>query len=176
MKKKLKLSPPWDGYMSMLASFFAGDKRVRVGYCEDGVGTIEVFDQKMFDALSMVLRTKIRFGNVRLRINLVLGECVKHDRNGKRRQIEMTDLQALKEVLRLNPAFSKIKSEKGAMFDFVFCIFKPLVIQWYNDNLGNPWKLSASTYEQQADFVFKRELGVSFTTEPPKGAKFRKAK
>ena len=37
-KKEIKLSPPWDGHMSMLASFFAGDKRVRVGYVgKDGI-------------------------------------------------------------------------------------------------------------------------------------------
>ena len=173
MKKtnKVKMSPPWDGHMSMLASFFAGDSRVKVGYCGDNnVGTIEVFDTKMYVALQQVMRQKVKFGNVTLKISIIPANSVKAFKG------EMTDLQALKEVLKGNPAFSKIKSEKGGMFDFVFCIFKPLVIQWYNDNLGNPWKLTTSTYEKQADFVFKRELGVSFTTEPPKGAKFRKAK
>lgn len=174
MKKtnKVKMSPPWDGHMSMLASFFAGDKRVRVGYCDgNSHGIIECFDSKMFDALSQIIRSKVKFGNVTLKVDVVLAAGVE-----PKPCPHLTDLQALKEVLKGNPAFSKIKSEKGAMFDFVFCIFKPLVLQWYNDNLGNPWKLTTSTYEKQADFVFKRELGVSFTTEPPKGAKFRKAK
>lgn len=167
--EKVKLSPPWDGYMSMLASFFKGDDRVRVGYCKDGVGTIEVFDAKMYDALNQVLRTKVRFGNVQLKIDVVLAIDAKLPN-----AVNMTDLAALKVVLSKNPAFSKLKSQKDGAFDFVFCIFKPVVLQWYNDNLGNPWKLSTSTFEEQADFVFKTELGVQFTTEPPKGAKFRK--
>lgn len=166
--EKVKLSPPWDGHMSMLASFFAGDNRVRVGYVgKDGIGRIEVFDSKMFDALSQVLRPSIRFGNVTLKIEIVR----KFDPKPCE---QMTDLAALKVVLKENPAFSKLKSQKDGAFDFVFCLFKPVVLQWYNDNLGNPWKLSTSTFEIEADKVFKTELGVQFTTEPPKGAKFRK--
>ena len=168
-QEKVKLSPPWDGHMSMLASFFAGDSRVKVGYCGgNSVGTIEVFDTKMYVALQQVMRQKVKLGNVTLKISIVPANGVKLYKD------ELTDLAALKEVLKGNPAFSKIKSEKGGMFDFVFCIFKPVVLQWYNDNLGNPWKLTTSTYEKQADFVFKRELGVSFTTEPPKGFKVPK--
>lgn len=167
----VKLSPPWDGHMSMLASFFAGDNRVRVGYVgKDGVGRIEVFEPEMLDALSQVIRGKVRFGNVTLKVDVVLADGIKPEPCKK-----MTDLEALKYVLKKNPAFSKIKKSSDGMFEFVFCIFKPVVLMWYNDNLGSPWKLSASTFEEQADFVFKTELGVQFTTEPPKGVKFRKA-
>ena len=122
----------------------------------------------MFDALAQVLRMKVRFGNVTLKLAL----CGKFD---PKPCVQMTDLEALKVVLKENPAFSKLKAQKDGAFNFVFCLFKPVVLQWYNDNLGNPWKLSTSTYEEQADKVFKTELGVQFTTEPPKGAKFRKA-
>lgn len=169
-EQNVKLSPPWDGHMSMLASFFAGDGRVKVGYCDDTrTGTIEVLDSRMYDALSQVLRTSIRFGNVTLKLNLVPKfepkVCPK-----------MTDLEALKVVLAQNPAFSKVKVQKAAAGAFVFVLFKPVVLQWYNDNLGNPWKLTTSTHELQADRVFKRGLGVSFTTEPPAGTKFRKGR
>lgn len=169
-KPVIKMSPPWDGHMSKLAAFFAGDKRIRVGYCENGVGIIECFDSKMCDALSQVIRAKVKFGNVTLKVDVVLADGVK-----PQPCVQMTDLAALKYVLKENPAFSKIKAQKGGMFDFVFVIFKPVVLMWYNDDLSSPWKLSTSTYEKEADVVFKTEIGVSFTTEPPKGVKFRKA-
>lgn len=173
--EKVKLSPPWDGHMSMLSSFFAGDKRVRVGYCEDGCGCIEVFDGDMYQALEQVLRKQLRFGNVRLEIRVVPANCLRGKGDVLNiREKTFTDLAALKVVLKENPAFSKIRRDKSSAFDFVFVLFKPVVLQWYNDNLGNPWKLTTSTHELAADWVFKAELGVSFTTEPPKGAKFAK--
>lgn len=168
MAKKpiVKLSPPWDGYMSMLASFFKGDNRIRVGECAKGVGTIEVFDTKMYVALGQVLRTKLRFGNVKLEIRLVPANGIKTAMKG-----EMTDLAALKYVLSKNPAFAKIISRKTAMGNFVYVLFKPEVLLWYNDNLASPYKQSATVYEQAALTVFVDRLGVSYATEPARGAK-----
>lgn len=167
MAKKpiVKVSPPWDGYMSMLASFFKGDKRIRVGECAKGVGTIEVFDTKMYAALDQVLRTKLRFGNVKLEIRLVPANGLKAYKG------EMNDLAALKVVLSKNPAFHKIISRKTEVGNFVFVMFKPVVLMWYNDNLGSPYKQTTSVYELAAQTVFKDKIGVSYATEPARGAK-----
>lgn len=127
MAKKpiVKLSTPWDEYMSILASFFKGDNRVRVGICDrKRVATIEVFDTKMYVALGQVLRTKLRFGNVKLEIRLVPANGLKAYKG------EMTDLAALKYVLSKNPAFAKIISRKMAMGNFVYVLFKPEVLLW----------------------------------------------
>mgnify|MGYP003321061786 CR=1 FL=1 len=163
MSKKsenVKLSPPWDGYMNMLASFFKGDKRVRVGGCDDKrVGTIEVFDTKMYCALEQVLNKKIRFGNVTLRIRIVPANDLKAFKN------TMTDLAALKVVLSGNPAFAKFITRKTEVGNAVFCMFKPVVLMWYNDNLGSPYKQTASVYELAAQTVFKG-CGASYATEP----------
>lgn len=163
---KVKLSPPWDGHMSMLASFFKGDGRVRVGGGTDkGVGTIEVFDAKMYAALARVLRKNLRFGNVRLAIRLVPADGV------NRAKGEMTDIAALKVVLSKNPAFHKIVSRKTQVGNFVYVMFKPVVLMWYNDNFGSPYKQTASVYEIAAQKVFRDELGVSYATEPDRKAK-----
>lgn len=165
--KKLKMSPPWDGYMNMLASFFKGDTRVRVGSCDGRrVGTIEVFDGDMYQALEQVLNKKLRFGNVVLRIDIVPANCLRGKGdvlNIKER--DYTDLAALKVVLSKNPAFAKIISRKTELGNFVFCMFKPVVLMWYNDNLGSPYKQTTSVYEDAALHVFK-DCGVSFATEP----------
>ena len=164
MNKKLKLSPPWDGHMNMLASFFKGDDRVRVGGgTNNRVGTIEVFDTKMYAALEQVLRKRLRFGNVTLTINLVPANGMKKPKG------EMTDLAALKYVLSKNPAFAKFITRKTELGASVYCLFRPVVLMWYNDNLCSPWKQSASVYELEAQTVFKDEIGVSYATEPPRG-------
>lgn len=164
--EKVRLSPPWDGHMSKLASFFKGDDRVRVGTCGMGyVANIEVFDTKMYSALEQVLNKRIRFGNVVLKINLVPANGVKAFKG------EMTDLAALKVVLKDNPAFAKIVSRKTELGNNVFVLFKPVVLMWYNDNLASPYKQSTSVYELEAQIVFK-DLGVSYSTEPQKGIKF----
>lgn len=159
---KVKLSPPWVGHMSMLASFFKGDKRVRIGSVEGRTGIIEVFCNDMYQALSLVLRQKIRFGNVTLNINLVPSNGM------KLKTKEMSDLDALKVVLKKNPAFDKIRTTKDGPMQFVTALFKPVVLQWYNDNIGNPWKLTTSIFESEANKVFKGELGICWSTSPLK--------
>lgn len=161
-EKEIKLSPPWDGYMHMLASFFKGDGRVIVGACDDKrVGTIEVFDTKMYCALEQVLNKRIRFGNVVLKIRIVPANGLKAFKN------TMTDLAALKVVLSKNPAFAKFITRKTPVGNMVFCMFKPVVLMFYNDNLASPYKKTTAVYEAAAFHVFK-DCGVSYATEPVK--------
>lgn len=163
----VKMSPPWDGYMNMLASFFRGDDRIRVGCGTDKrVGTVAVFDSKMYAALEQVLKTRVRFGNVVLRINIVPADGLKAFKG------EMTDLEALRCVLSKNPAFAKFVSRKTELGNFVYCMFKPVVLMWHNDNPASPYKQTASVYETAALEVFKSaKIGISYATEPVKCCK-----
>ena len=176
MNKKLKLSPPWDGHMNMLASFFKGDDRVRVGGGTNNrigaiEGTIEVFDGDMYQALEQVLNKRRCFGKVVLTIDVVPANCLRGKGEVlKIKERNYTNLAALKVVLSENPAFHKFITRKIPMGNNVFCMFRPVVLMWYNDNLASPYKQTTSVYEAAAVHLFA-DCGVSYATEPVREAK-----
>lgn len=183
--EKVKLSPPWDAHMQMLKSFFKGDDRIEVeigtekGAVEDAkthkplkgnwvIGTVKVSDADCCIALKQALRRKVEFGNVSLAIDIIPAneDVEKAVQKKLKAGKKLMPLAALKEVLKKNPAFSKLKMSRLGDRTICFCIFKAKTLQWYNDNLGSPWKIATCTYECQADRVFAEEIGAQFCTEP----------
>ena len=159
--KKVKLSPPWHEHMAMLKAFFAGDDRIAVGDCgDDKVAFIGVKDAELLSAMNEVLAKRVRFGNAALKIEVVPANGIK-----EKKVKAMSKADALKTVLKGNPAFCKFMKKKTPTGFAVFALFEPFVLQWYADNIGSPWKLRTAVYEQAALRVFRNGLGVSFATE-----------
>lgn len=185
--EKVKLSPPWDAHMQMLKSFFKGDDRIEVetgtekGAVEDAkthkplkgnwvISTVKVSDADCCIALKQALRRAVKFGNVSLAVDIIPANETVEKAIQKKLKVgkKFLPLVALKEVLKKNPAFSKLKMSRLGDRTICFCIFKAVVLQWYNDNLGSPWKIATCTHEGLANAVFADEIGALFCTEPMK--------
>lgn len=174
-QEKVKLSPPWESHMQMLKAFFKGDDRIEVVIgTQEGtqkgtvVGQIRVADADCFIALGQALRQTVKFGNVTLYVVIVPANEEVEAKIGKKLKAgkKLLPLAALKEALKKNPAFSKLKMSRLGDRSICFCVFKPAIIQWYNDNLGNPWKITSCMHECQAENVFADEIGALWCTEP----------
>lgn len=73
MENKTKLSPPWVTYYKELNKFFEGDPEVKVIYddIEDEIVIkILVDNTDKADALSMILKPSVDFGNVHVNIDV----------------------------------------------------------------------------------------------------------
>lgn len=174
--KNDRLSPPWIEHMSKLAAFFAEDKRIEVSQEIDdgGKGTVygKIFfdgDLNSYDAFNLVFNKKVEFGKVKLVINVIPANKNLEAKVAKRspnRPKTLTDLAALKLVLSKNPVFDRMKFSTFLDTRRCFCIFKPVVLQWYADNLCSPWKLNTGIPEVVADIVFRQGVGALFCTLP----------
>lgn len=187
-EKEIKLSPPWCGYMQMLKSFFKGDDRIIVedevekGVVTDAktgkplkgnwmISSILVKDADLAIALKTALARKVTFGNVSLCIDIVpANETIeakvqKKVKAGKK----FTPLAALKEILKKNPAFDRLVCRPFMDTRRHYCVFKPAVLQWYDDNLESIWKLTTGCHETLAVRMFAGDVGCLFCTAPKEG-------
>lgn len=157
MGKEIKLSPPWVTYYKELNKFFEGDPEVKVIYddTEDEIVIkILVDNTDKADALSMILKPSVDFGNVHVNIDV----CPPNN-SGK------TMSELMKIALANNPACKEFKSVKDVFGNEInYALFNNEVAQFFNDNIGDPSGLKTMLYSQIAEDIFKEHDGIFFST------------
>lgn len=162
--KTVKLSPPQYSYAACLRAFFAGDPRIKVGECDGETVKVTVSDKDCYDALCQCLETEKQFGLLTLNV-----EIVPANRNlaAKKPGKCWTTRGAIEEVLSKNPLFVEMMEQYIPVLRkyTVHCVMAPTVVQFANDNIGSPWKLTTCTAEEvaRAIFVF---AGIQYCTAP----------
>lgn len=161
---RLKLSPPWVTYINELIALFDCDPQFafNVDYNAPSV-VIAGNNPDKNAALSLVLPTEKRFGNITLTIGI----------DGPISNRAFASNKELFEVLfDKNPAFAYCVApvEEGYYFvDFTYVVFKNCVVQFFNDNLNDAHGLVSTLYQNIADEIFadsSRPLhGVYFCTD-----------
>ena len=152
---KVKLSPPWLEYYHKLIAMFGEDPDIHFEYDEDEY-IIKMFvdNQAKADALQKVLPAVKSFGNVKLNINIIPSDKV----NG----VE----QLYKTIFNGNPVFSDaIDIEVEGVPPMSYVMFKPLIVQFYNDNLADPYGNYTGLYQDIAKDLFIEKTGVNYCTE-----------
>lgn len=139
-----RLSPPWATHVSLIKALFEGDPQVRVDY-NDETRTVKLYVSNpcKSDAIDGIIKHEIEFGNVVLHVQVV-------PPNGN--DLADTILQAFDG----NPAFSDVVVNRNpSMGELVYAMFKPEVVQFFNDDLGDAHGLTTLTYEQVATEVLE---------------------
>lgn len=153
---KLMLAAPWTVYFRQLQALFAQDKDVRVLFDEDDATLrLLVADQTKAEALSRLLPEVKNFGGYRLRIDVVPGNDMRAPTGS-----------VVRDAFAGNEAVSYVKDISGiASNDFTFVVFKPEIVQFYNDDLGDINGVCTTLRADIARSVFEFLGGVYFCTD-----------
>lgn len=161
----LQLSPPWHTYTEELKAIFSGDPKVKVHTETENdemkiVLRVEGIDKAI--GIAAILPKSVNFGGVAVGIEVKStgGVCGL-----------VSDLNLLGTVNSVKRAFEGNKNVDDVIavddpsgLTHVFVCFKPIVVQFYNDEFFTPHGLSSMLLENAAFNVFKHVPYTHYTT------------
>lgn len=152
--KKVKLASPWVGYANKIEAMFKEDPDVKFEYDDKlKVITLRVNGNDKADALTRLLPGEQNFGGVTLTLYVIPaneGETTK-------------DL--FRRAFSGNPIVSEIVSLETLWGEMNFVVFKPKVVQYYNDNMLDLNGIRTTVYQDLAKELFDGDDKVFFCTE-----------
>lgn len=150
----MKLSAPWVNYYREVEALFEQDEEVKVVFDEDKVELkIFVENSRKADAISQLIPTEKKFGNVKLKIFVVPANE------------EMTKTDLIREAFAGNPALSYIWKAETPMGDFNYAVFQNKVVQYFNDDMSDINGNRSTLYQDIAKDVFGESTNIFFCTE-----------
>lgn len=157
--EKTKLSPPWWEYYHKLDAMFSRDPDIHMEFDEENlIVKMYVDNGAKADALKKVLPAKKEFGNVEVTINIIPSNKVN--------DIE----QIYKTIFAGNPIFSDaMQTQVAGVPVMTYVIFKPLIVQFFNDNMADANRNLTALYQDIAKDVFLEQDGVYYCTESIRG-------
>jgi len=153
--KKMKLSPPWIEYYRKLEAMFGPDPDIKIEFDEDEMHIkLYVESHEKATALDELLPVQKDFGNVSVFIEVIPA-------NDEPKRIDY-----IKRALEGNPAFSYATTIEGIMSNPIsYVVFKPEVIQFWNDNMGDPHGITSTLMADIAKEIIGEDEGVIFSTD-----------
>lgn len=152
---KLHIQAPWTIYVSEMTKLFEKDPEVEVEYvAEDKELKLYVESQEKAEALEKLLPAEESFGNVSIKITVIpankLGD-------------EKEDL--FSRAFKGNGAVAYIDEINAKGFHAKYIVFKPEVVQFFNDDLSDIHGIESTLYENIAADIFKDRTGIFFCTD-----------
>lgn len=153
--KEVKLAPPWITYYRQVEALFGADPDIKVVFDEDELHIkLYVENEIKAAALDEILPVQKDFGNVSVFIEVIPANT------------EPKKVDIIRRAFEGNPAFSYATTIEGIMVNPInYVVFKPEVVQFWNDNLHDPHGLVSTLMEDVARAVIGEEDGVMFTTD-----------
>lgn len=153
--EKLKLSPPWQTYVSELEALFGKDPDIQVIYDdEEKIVKLYVDNSRKAEALAKLLPVEKEFGNVVLNIAVIPANDENED-----------EVSLLAKAFEGNPALADIKTVDSMLGSFNFVIFKKEVVQFYNDQLDDINGNKSTLYQEIAKDVLCTGPNIHYCTE-----------
>lgn len=155
--EKAKLSPPWMTYVKKLEMLFGRDPDIEItfiGAADNPKVNLLVKEDKKAHALTQILPTAVSFGDVALNIAVIPANGVTENY-----------AKLFKEAFANNPVLKDVLIVDTPNFHMSYVIFQKQVVQFFNDNLGEPHGYSSMLFEDIARQVFRDGMGVSFCTD-----------
>ena len=153
-RKALKKSPPWVSWVSALRALFSADPQVWIKYDNERDVKLFVSSAPKAEALRQLLPETVEFGNVTLNVGVV-----------------PANVQATKADL-FQQAFAGNEIVKGFIpvenvftNPVVYMVFKREVVQFWDDDLGDPHGNRTTLYQEIAKDIFQEHGGVLFCTD-----------
>jgi len=156
---KVKLSPPWVIHYQKLAAFFKHDKEIHVLYDEEEKHIkLYINNDIKASALGTLLKTEVEFGNVTLTIEIVRPNI---------RQIPlMADTKSsIINAFDKNDAFDFMAVAEGIFTNpLIYVVFKPEIVQYWTDDLGDYNGLHTTLFQEIAKEIFVEIPNVCYCT------------
>ena len=167
----VNLSAPWVEHYRKLQELFRMDRQINVVFdAEEMKINIYVENETKAEALTDLLIPEISFGNVTVPVVVIPSndpapnfyQLKFRDSNG-----DLTPEGKLRAAFSGNWVVEYITTVVGiGGQQMLFVMFKPIVAQYYNDDIGSLYGLHTTVYEDIAKGVFKEEPFVFFSTVP----------
>lgn len=158
----LNLSAPWITYQHNIEALFGPDPEIAIKFEEedDGNYTIKLYvrNHDKAEALSKILPGEKVFGNIKV-TNLVIPENAVEEESVK-------DL--FKVAFKNNPVVESVVGviDPLTKFERSFVLFEKRVVQYYNDDMTDPYGNRSILYKDVAEEVFDGHDGIFFSTSP----------
>lgn len=156
MANELKVSPPWITYYNYIDKIFEEDSDVVVAY-DNAEHEIKLFvnGNDKADAIDRLIVHEVDFGNVKLKVTVIPSN-------------EDSMASTVRKAFTGNDAVEAIIDgcDKGLPFfdDRTFVLFRPEVVQFFNDNLNDYYGFETTLYQTIARKVFDAGASVAFGT------------
>lgn len=153
--EKMKLSPPWITYYKELKALFAQDEEVRVIFDQVDM-EIKVFVDNAVkaEALRTLLNETVTFGNITLRITVVPSNTLGDEY-----------ANVYQTAFKGNGAFVNMICIDCPLGNYNYVVWQCSVVQFFDDNLGDPNGNCSTLYEAIARDVLKPQLGFYHCTD-----------
>lgn len=158
---QVNLSPAWDIYYMQTNTLFSSDNEVNVLYDREKMELkLYVDNDEKASALEELMPSEKDFGSVKLKIYVIPA-------NGKvLKKWTGTNKDLFEAAFLGNPYFNFTKSVKLLYTNpMTFVVFKPIIAQYYTDNLGDWNGLKTELYSELPKEVFKELSGVYYNTD-----------
>ena len=153
--KKVKLAAPWIVYANQVEAMFKEDPDVKFEYDDaEKFITLRVNGDDKADALTQLLPAEQNFGGVVLTLRVIPAN-----------DTETTTMDLFRRAFGGNPIVSEFVSAETLWGTLNFVVFKPKVVQYYDDNMMVLNGLKTTLYQDLAKEVFDGNSEVFFCTE-----------
>lgn len=154
-EQNVDISSPWMTYYKKLVALFNDDPELEVKWNEDEKSVIiESTNTFKILALEKLLDPSITFGNVTITVKCLV-------KNGS----EDSAAAIFKTAFAGNPHFSKVIETTITAIDETFVLFKPEVIQFFNDDITDYYGNWNGLAEDITRDVIKKDFRVNIGTE-----------
>ena len=152
--EKTKIVAPWIEYANQVEALFKEDLDIMFSYDDEEKSiTLRVNGEEKADALTQLLPAEKKFGNVAVTITVIPAN------------VTVKQIDLFRKAFSGNPAVSQTASVDTAWGTLNFVIFKPKVVQYYNDAMFDLNGIKTTVYEDLAREVFDFNDGIFFCTE-----------
>lgn len=175
---KLQLVSPWINFYHEVNAFFQYDRNVTVIFDEEETEVkLYVNGNEKAEALSELLPDIRKFGNVTLRVSVILANdnpasCYNRSPKtprSRRGYDSSTETEGLFfTAFSGNPVFSFADSVDLQTNKIIYVVFRNEVVQYYNDDLGDYHGQCSTLYQNIAADIFKPIEGVHYCTDKPR--------
>lgn len=153
--KKVKLAAPWIVYANQVEAMFKEDPDIKFEYDDtEKVITLRVKGDDKADALTMLLPPEQNLGGVNLTLRVIPAN-----------DTETTTMDLFRRAFAGNPIISELISTETPWGPLNFVVFKPKVVQFYNDNMFDINGIKTTVYQDLAKELFNVDGDVHFCTE-----------
>ena len=153
--ENIHIAPPWVQFTNALRAMFIKDPDVVVVYDNTTVKTkVLVANTPKAEALEKLLPSSRTFGDVELKIEVVPANEDGEDMRG-----------LLLTAFAGNPVLKRMVSCEDGAFHMTYALFEKDVVQYYNDNMGDPIGMTHRLYQDIARDIFPGVDNIFFTTE-----------
>ena len=155
---KLGLISPWVDYYRKLEALFAEDPGVKV-LLNNKHPEIKILveDGGKAEALQELLPMNVTYGNVNVAVTVVPA-------NAKALGDALVD--KIQKAFEGNEALVGIYSVEGIFANPInYVVFKPKVVQYFNDDLSDAHGIRSTLYQELAKEIFGEDCGVFFCTD-----------